>query len=100
MTDAPQGPGWWQASDGMWYPPHTQYPPPPHAPHPGYGVTPPGWVAPVTSGLAIESLVLSIKQAKGRRATGYITFEITKGTAPSSIEYSGAFFHAYQWALK
>ena len=21
MTDAPQGPGWWQASDGKWYPP-------------------------------------------------------------------------------
>ena len=21
MSDAPQGPGWWQASDGKWYPP-------------------------------------------------------------------------------
>ncbi len=26
-SDAPQGPGWWQASDGNWYPP----PPPGHA---------------------------------------------------------------------
>lgn len=23
MSEAPQGPGWWQASDGRWYPPHT-----------------------------------------------------------------------------
>lgn len=23
MSQAPQGPGWWQASDGRWYPPHT-----------------------------------------------------------------------------
>lgn len=22
MSEAPQGPGWWQASDGRWYPPH------------------------------------------------------------------------------
>ncbi len=21
MSDSPQGPGWWQASDGKWYPP-------------------------------------------------------------------------------
>jgi hypothetical protein len=23
MSDASQGPGWWQASDGQWYPPET-----------------------------------------------------------------------------
>lgn len=23
MSDAPQGPGWWQASDGKWYPPEA-----------------------------------------------------------------------------
>lgn len=23
MSDAPQGPGWWQASDGRWYPPQA-----------------------------------------------------------------------------
>lgn len=39
MSDAPQGPGWWQASDGKWYPPQ---PTPPEAPgratmsHPHY----------------------------------------------------------------
>ena len=24
MSSAPQGPGWWQASDGNWYPPAQQ----------------------------------------------------------------------------
>ncbi len=35
MSDASQGPGWWHASDGKWYPPEQQpgyAPPPPHAP--------------------------------------------------------------------
>lgn len=33
MSDIPNGPGWWQASDGKWYPPEqhpsAQAPPPP-----------------------------------------------------------------------
>jgi hypothetical protein len=36
MSDVPQGEGWWQASDGRWYPP-TQAPgplPPPPPPGP------------------------------------------------------------------
>jgi hypothetical protein len=28
MSDAPQGPGWWEASDGKWYPPQAQSAPP------------------------------------------------------------------------
>lgn len=38
----PQGPGWWQASDGNWYPPESRAgypPPPPPAPAP-YGQNP------------------------------------------------------------
>src|SRR5437870_1630467 len=33
MSDQPQGPGWWQASDGQWYPPEKApwAPPPPPA---------------------------------------------------------------------
>ena len=62
MSDVPQGPGWWQASDQRWYPPEThpayqrapymvQGAPPPYPPaappylHP-YPV-PPGYGAPV-----------------------------------------------------
>ena len=33
MSDVPQGPGWWQASDGKWYAPE-QFPS-------GYPTTPP-----------------------------------------------------------
>lgn len=33
MSDQPQGTGWWQASDGKWYPP-SQAPQPPTAPPP------------------------------------------------------------------
>ena len=34
MTDQPQGPGWWQASDLKWYPPekHANYVAPPSPP--------------------------------------------------------------------
>jgi len=77
VTDAPQGHGWWQASDGRWYPPeqHPQYrptapqtlPPPPTyqvplpqpAPYPvAYGqpgaVMPPR-VCPACSGVVVPT---------------------------------------------
>jgi hypothetical protein len=44
----PQGPGWWQASDGNWYPPESRPgypPPPPPAPAPS-GPQPQSWSAP------------------------------------------------------
>jgi hypothetical protein len=43
MSQQPQGPGWWQASDGRWYPPeqHPQFGPPPTAPYPQYAQQPP-----------------------------------------------------------
>ena len=40
MSDSSQGPGWWQASDGRWYPPQS-YPPQAAAPPPTYGAPPP-----------------------------------------------------------
>jgi hypothetical protein len=61
MSDTQQGPGWWQASDGKWYPPEThpsrQAPPPMQPPSqpPTYGhqiptglysVPPPGQAVP------------------------------------------------------
>ena len=64
VSDVPGGPGWWQASDGKWYPPQ----PPPVAPPPAPGqltVTPSSYVGDAsvarrTNGLAIASLVCSI----------------------------------------
>jgi hypothetical protein len=35
MSDVSQGPGWWQASDGRWYPPQPAATPPPVPPPPG-----------------------------------------------------------------
>jgi hypothetical protein len=34
MSDVSQGPGWWLASDGKWYPPESVPPPPPPPPPP------------------------------------------------------------------
>ena len=44
MSTVPQGPQWWQASDGRWYPPesHPDYVPPPPPPPP-VSQAPPGW---------------------------------------------------------
>jgi len=51
MSDRPQGPGWWQASDGRWYPGelHPSRLPPPGGPPPGTyppGTYPPGTYPP------------------------------------------------------
>lgn len=61
MSVTSQGPGWWRAADGKWYPPQPP-PTPGFAPGPSpYGSPFGPWVQPVaTSGLAIASLVLSI----------------------------------------
>jgi hypothetical protein len=47
MTDGPQGPGWWQASDGNWYPPeqHPNYEAPPPVPPPRPAEWPPPEIA-------------------------------------------------------
>lgn len=60
VSDSPQGPGWWQASDGKWYPPQDPAPAPPppsNLPPPGYLPPPqPGYLgqpmAPVSTGMS------------------------------------------------
>ncbi|HVA07014.1 MAG TPA: DUF4190 domain-containing protein [Acidimicrobiales bacterium] len=83
MSDTSQGPGWWLASDGKWYPPETWTGPTPQAPQfqppqpQGYGAPPyapyggplPPGMPPTfhgmplvhrpTNGLAVASLVCS-----------------------------------------
>lgn len=64
MSDVSGGTGWWQASDGKWYPPQsTPLPPPPAgapqtmaAPNPMYAVAPQR----TSNGLATAALVLGI----------------------------------------
>ena len=56
MSDTQQGPGWWLASDGKWYPPQSA-PPPPMPPQ----YTPyPQFQGPQTSGKSTAVLVLGI----------------------------------------
>ena len=74
MSNAPQGPGWWQASDSRWYPPST----------PPYGYPPA--VAATTNGLAIASLVLGIVWLGGLGALLAIIFG---AVAISQINRSG-----------
>jgi hypothetical protein len=68
MSDVSQGPGWWQAADGKWYPPAPQQPPAPPAPPapptfqaPG---APPAYyphaTGPKNDGLSIAALVCGI----------------------------------------
>ncbi len=70
MSDTAQGPGWWQGSDGKWYPPeqHPSYAPPPP---PAFAASPSGTqtlppavqvqvTSPHTNGLAIASFVVSL----------------------------------------
>jgi len=40
MSDTSQGPGWWLASDGKWYPPESHPAPPQPPPSQGYGAQP------------------------------------------------------------
>ena len=61
MSDVSQGPGWWQAADGKWYPPAPQ-PQQPPAP-PGYGAPQPAYYAPAgpkNDGMSIAGLVCGI----------------------------------------
>lgn len=56
MSDISQGPGWWQASDGKWYPPEqapgAQPTAPPAGPPPGYAA-PAGYGAPASFGASV-----------------------------------------------
>lgn len=62
MSDAPQGPGWWYAADGKWYPPPPVMssevparPPTPAPDHPPYGMAPDASGFPTHSPEAVPS---------------------------------------------
>ena len=66
MSDVSQGPGWWQAADGKWYPPAPPQPQPPTYPQPAppsYGAPQPVYYAPAgpkNDGMSIAALVCGI----------------------------------------
>ena len=60
MSDQSQGPGWWQASDGKWYPPQSQ-PPPTGPPAAGpYAVYAPTYAPSPTNGQATAAFVCGL----------------------------------------
>jgi hypothetical protein len=75
MSDVPQGPEWWQASDGRWYAPPRPgaAPPPPPGygppPVPGYGPPgfgpPPGYVPPPPSSSSGTNVLVWVLVAIG-----------------------------------
>lgn len=50
MSETAQGPGWWQASDGKWYPPQNLPPPPGQIVQPAKG----------RSGCAVAAIVVAV----------------------------------------
>jgi hypothetical protein len=82
MSQAPQGPGWWQASDGRWYPPHTHpsYRPPVQHGHavkqPGFGPVPhsaPPRPGGVPKGLIVVGAIVLVVAALGYVGISYAT---------------------------
>ncbi len=65
MSDVSEGPRWWHAVDGKWYPPerHPDYEPPPREPSEptdGDSTSPATVIIPETNGMAIAALAMSI----------------------------------------
>jgi Domain of unknown function (DUF4190) len=82
MSDASQGPGWWMASDGKWYPPSA----PPVATRPPVPVYGYASLAQSTNGLAVASFVLSLLWIGGLGSLLAVIFAIS---ARRSIMRSG-----------
>lgn len=84
MTQQPQGPGWWRASDGRWYPPQPPQPGPPYPPQPGqlfmphqqYGPPPQPPPAPRTRnrGCIVAVVVVVIVLLAGVGVAGYFIY--------------------------
>ncbi len=66
MSDTSQGPGWWIASDGKWYPPESAQPATPPPPTPPAYMAPPVYAQPTmgysvpTAPEALWSMILGI----------------------------------------
>lgn len=74
MSQQPQGPGWWRAADGRWYPPQPQQPvPPPYQPNQAYAQPPP---APQSRnrGCVIAAVVVVVVVLAGVGVAGYFIY--------------------------
>ncbi len=107
MSDLPQGPGWWLASDGRWYPPEARPPGVPSVPRStSEGTTPRrapardrgsrNWIIaivvvvvlvglPVAITLAVTALRTSSSDAPTRSRTRDTAFADENGPVPSEV---------------
>ena len=96
MSDTAQGPGWWLASDGKWYPPeqHPAPPPPPQAstprtPHgnrPWYQVW--YWWLLIAIGVVIAAVVVGVAVSRSGSSASYDNgyhYGYYVNTAPSGL---------------
>ena len=87
MSQQPQGPGWWRASDGRWYPPQPPQPGPPYPaqppqpgqlfmPHQQYGPPPQPPPAPRTRnrGCIMAVVVVVVVLLAGVGVAGYFIY--------------------------
>ena len=83
MSTYPQGPGWWQASDGLYYPPQPPYG------NQGYPYPYPYPPSAKTSGSAIAALVLAIASFVVCPVIAAIVALVLAATAGREIRESG-----------
>ncbi len=75
MSDTSQGPGWWEASDGKWYPPE-QHPndPPPTSSTPPPAAAPPGPGAATSPAVSLPPFSFDLKRwSQAERIAGIAT---------------------------
>jgi hypothetical protein len=90
MSQQPQGPGWWQASDGRWYPPQPPpQPGPPAMPYQQYPQQPPPVRRTMNRGCLITAAVVGVMVLTGAGIAGYFVYRTvtavtgaTGGTGP------------------
>lgn len=96
MSQQPQGPGWWRAADGRWYPPQPTsqpYPPQPYPPqqYPQFAAGPPPYTPPPPKrgnrGCLIAVVVVAVLVVAGMGLGAYLLFRV--GSAVSDVATSG-----------
>lgn len=72
MSDVQQGPGWWMASDGRWYPPESRPALPPPPPPPPVAATQPITAKGVTGTITFDGRMVTINHSTvmGRLTAG------------------------------
>jgi len=103
MSQQPQGPGWWRAPDGRWYPPQPMSPPP-YQQGPRYAAGPPPYGPPPPQrsnrGCVIAAVVVAVLLAVGLGIGAWTIYRVGKAVSdvatpgtniqcPSATQVSG-----------